>query len=143
VSGFAQAAVDSRRPDPTTKGWERLFARFLDEGMASTVARRTGPPALPQPWGDPGSIVVSGRGLGLPGQNRHVFDDSNVERILRGDSFIDTVPSSSHPHVGEEMWIDLVKREVCEPSLDPISVGRRGYSLAGRRGALISLANED
>jgi len=63
----------------------------------------------------------------LPGQNRHVFDDSNVERILRGDSFIDTVPQVFRTRMLEKNVVRLVKREVGEPSwIHP--VGRRGYS---------------
>ena len=133
--GVTQTMSESpiRAGQPDYEGLGRLFARFLDEGMALYGGRRTGPPALPQ--ARPGSIVVSGAALGLPGQNRHVFDDSNVERILRGDSFIDTVPQVFRTRMLEKNVVRLVKREVGEPSLDPIQSVDEVIRLAGRRGA--------
>jgi acyl transferase domain-containing protein/acyl carrier protein len=117
---------------PDYDGLGRLFARFLDEGMAMVGGRRPAPPALPEARS--GSIVVSGAALGLPGQNQHVFDDGNVERILRGDSFIDAVPQVFRARMVEKNVVRLVKREVGEPSLDPIKSVDEVIRLAGRRG---------
>jgi hypothetical protein len=94
--------------------------------------RRASPPALPEARS--GSIVVSGAALGLPGQNHHVFDDGNVDRILRGDSFIDPVPHVFRARMVEKNVVRLVKREVGEPSLDPIKSVDEVIRLAGRRG---------
>ena len=33
-------------------------------------------------------VVITGAALGLPG-TEHIFDDTNVGRILRGDQFIE------------------------------------------------------
>ncbi len=40
-----------------------------------------------------GSVVVSGAGLGLPGRKHHVFDDRNVESILKGEQRIEPIPT--------------------------------------------------
>lgn len=39
-----------------------------------------------------GSVVISGAGLGLPGRNGRVFDDGNIESILRGEIRIEPLP---------------------------------------------------
>ena len=38
-----------------------------------------------------GSVVITGAGLGLPGRGKHVFEDDNVARILRGDQLIESL----------------------------------------------------
>jgi acyl transferase domain-containing protein/NAD(P)-dependent dehydrogenase (short-subunit alcohol dehydrogenase family)/acyl carrier protein len=129
---MSESPIRASAGQPDYDGLGRLFARFLDEGMALYGGRRAGPPALPETL--PGSIVISGAALGLPGQNKHVFDDSNVERILRGDSFIDSVPQVFRTRMVEKNVVRLVKREVGEPSLDPIRSVDEVIRLAGRRG---------
>jgi 3-oxoacyl-(acyl-carrier-protein) synthase len=130
---MSESPIRTSAGQPDYDGLGRLFARFLDEGMALYGGRRSGPPALPEARA--GSIVVSGAALGLPGQDKHVFDDSNVERILRGDSFIDPVPHVFRARMVEKNVVRLVKREVGEPSLDPIKSVDEVIRLAGRRGA--------
>jgi polyketide-type polyunsaturated fatty acid synthase PfaA len=39
-----------------------------------------------------GSVVISGAGLGLPGRKGQVFDEANVESILRGEIRIESLP---------------------------------------------------
>jgi len=130
---MSESPIRTSAGQPDYDGLGRLFARFLDEGMALYGGRRSGPPALPESRA--GSIVVSGAALGLPGQKQHVFDDSNVDRILRGDSFIDPVPHVFRARMVEKNVVRLVKREVGEPSLDPIKSVDEVIRLAGRRGA--------
>jgi acyl transferase domain-containing protein/NAD(P)-dependent dehydrogenase (short-subunit alcohol dehydrogenase family)/acyl carrier protein len=129
---MSESPIRTSAGQPDYDGLGRLFARFLDEGMAMYGGRRAGPPALPEARS--GSIVVSGAALGLPGQKQHVFDDSNVDRILRGDSFIDPVPHVFRARMVEKNVVRLVKREVGEPSLDPIKSVDEVIRLAGRRG---------
>ena len=129
---MSESPIRTSAGQPDYDGLGRLFARFLDEGMAMYGGRRGGPPALPEARA--GSIVVSGAALGLPGQKQHVFDDGNVERILRGDSFIDPVPHVFRARMVEKNVVRLVKREVGEPSLDPIKSVDEVIRLAGRRG---------
>jgi acyl transferase domain-containing protein/NAD(P)-dependent dehydrogenase (short-subunit alcohol dehydrogenase family)/acyl carrier protein len=129
---MSESPIRTSAGQPDFDGLGRLFARFLDEGMALYGGRRAGPPAPPEARA--GSIVVSGAALGLPGQKQHVFDDSNVERILRGDSFIDPVPHVFRARMVEKNVVRLVKREVGEPSLDPIKSVDEVIRLAGRRG---------
>nr|WP_322508566.1 SDR family NAD(P)-dependent oxidoreductase [Anaerolinea sp.] len=58
-----------------------------------------------------GSVVVSGAGLGLPGKNRHVFDDSNIASILRGEIRIEPLSEDLRRRMAEKRAIRLVKSE--------------------------------
>ena len=146
-SNGAAIAMSTDRTRPSAQpghvdyeGLGRLFARFLDEGRA-LYQGGGGPTAAPAPAPHSGSIVISGAGLGLPGQSRRVFDDSNVERILAGESFIEPVPQELRERMLGKNIVRLHKREVGEPSLEPIRSADEVIRLAGRRGAF-NLAEE-
>jgi hypothetical protein len=71
-----------------------LYAAGLGRGIASEAPANS--------WCMPGwhaeapapqaPVTITGASLGLPGTDR-IFDDSNVARILRGDQFIDVIPT--------------------------------------------------
>jgi hypothetical protein len=62
----------------------RLFAGVLDRSWEIYQGQKPAPKSEP--------VVITGASLGLPG-TEHIFDDSNVERILRGDQFITQIPA--------------------------------------------------
>ncbi len=108
----------------------RLFAEFLERGMSlySGVPR-------PAPGVASTRIFVTGASLGLPGVDR-VFDDSNVERILRGDQFIDAIPMSLRTAMVEKNITRLVKTgsgegrfETIENLADVIKLAARARDL--------------
>jgi hypothetical protein len=74
-------------------------------------------------------------GLGLPGESRRVFDDSNIDRILAGESFIEPVPQKVRERMLGKNIVRLHKREIGEPSLEPIKSADEVIRLAGRKGA--------
>lgn len=81
-----------------------------------------------------GSVVISGAGLGLPGKNSNVFSDENIDRILNGEIFIESLPEQEREKMLEKRVTRLVKREsgaemVLIDDLD------RTIKLAGLRGA--------
>ncbi|MFX1364768.1 MAG: SDR family NAD(P)-dependent oxidoreductase [Promethearchaeota archaeon] len=49
-------------------------------------------------------VVITGVGIGLPGKNRNVFDDKNIDDILDGKNFIEMV--------SEEYKLDLLKKNI-------------------------------
>jgi acyl transferase domain-containing protein/acyl carrier protein/NAD(P)-dependent dehydrogenase (short-subunit alcohol dehydrogenase family) len=138
-SNGAVTAMSTEHTRPSTssgqtdfEGLGRLFARFLEEGMSFYQGGRGAPAASAT---NRGSIVVSGVGLGLPGESRRVFDDSNVDRILAGESFIEPVPAKVRERMLGKNIVRLHKREVGEPSLEPIKSIDEVIRLAGRKGA--------
>jgi malonyl CoA-acyl carrier protein transacylase len=58
-----------------------------------------------------GSVVISGTGLGLPGRNKLVFAEDNVERLLNGEIFIEPIPEKTRQEMLEKSVIRLEKSE--------------------------------
>lgn len=89
-----------------------LFADFLERGFQIYSGGRSAQ--------RPVRICITGAALGLPGVER-VFDDSNVERILRGGQFIDQVPMRLRHAMLEKNITRLVKTETGEGRFETIS----------------------
>ncbi|NKQ36500.1 MAG: SDR family NAD(P)-dependent oxidoreductase, partial [Chloroflexi bacterium] len=89
----------------------------------------------------PGSVVISGTGLGLPGAEKAVFDPDNARLILQGEQFIDLIPERFRQRMVEKHVTRLVKGADGSGRFafidDPSDVVR----LAGRPGAF-DLAEE-
>jgi acyl transferase domain-containing protein/NAD(P)-dependent dehydrogenase (short-subunit alcohol dehydrogenase family) len=110
----------------------RLFADFLDRGrQIYEGAQATDPTASRK--GEP--VVVSGAALGLPGTER-VFDDTNVARLLRGEQFIEPIPTRLRNAMVDKHVTRLVKGDKGEPHFEVIDSPDEVLKLAGRAGAL-------
>ena len=79
-------------------------------------------------------VVITGAALGLPG-TEHIFDDGNIARILRGDQFIDSIPTRFRNAMLDKHITRLVKSENGEASFETISDVADVIKLAGRGGA--------
>ena len=79
-------------------------------------------------------VVITGAALGLPG-TEHIFDDSNVARILRGDQFIDLIPTRLRKAMLDKHITRLVKSDNGGPTFETISNIADVIKLAGRGGA--------
>ena len=120
--------------------------------MASAPARRYNPDhyaelghffaeVLERAWqiqGDPAPanhpVVITGAALGLPGTD-HVFDDANLARLLRGDQFIDLIPTRLRKAMLDKHITRLVKSDNGGPTFETISNIADVIKLAGRGGA--------
>ncbi len=80
-----------------------------------------------------GSVVISGAGLGLPGRSGAVFSDDNVQRILRGESFIEPMPELVRKHMLEKRVTRLIKSEAGAQMVE-IQDMDLTIKLAGQRG---------
>jgi malonyl CoA-acyl carrier protein transacylase len=58
-----------------------------------------------------GSVVITGAGLGLPGSGRHVFEEGNVQRILKGEMMIEALDQNKRAKMLEKRVTRLVKSE--------------------------------
>jgi hypothetical protein len=63
--------------------------------------------------------VITGASLGLPGTER-IFDDSNVARILRGEQFIDAIPTRFRRAMLDKNITRLVKSDNGGPTFEQI-----------------------
>jgi hypothetical protein len=108
-----------------------LFADVLERGW-----RVYHPPLAPSTE----AVVITGAALGLPGTER-VFDDNNIARMLRGDQFIDVVPTKLRRAMLDKHITRLVKSDNGGPTFETINNIADVIKLAGR-GADLDLEKE-
>ena len=104
----------------------RLFADVLDRGYE--IYRGKNGRSTSEP------VVITGAALGLPG-TEHIFDDTNIGRILRGDQFIDLIPTRFRQAMLDKHITRLVKSEAGEPRFETLTDVADVIKLAGRGGA--------
>ncbi len=109
-----------------------LFADVLDRGYE--IYRGNNGRSTSEP------VVITGAALGLPG-TEHIFDDGNIARILRGDQFINLIPSQFRQAMLDKHITRLVKSEAGEPRFETLTDVADVIKLAGRGGAF-DLENE-
>ena len=80
-------------------------------------------------------VVITGAALGLPGV-AHVFDDENLQRILDGQQFIDSIPHQFRQQMVDLHITRLVKRESGDPTFEAIDDEADVVKLAGRHAPL-------
>jgi len=89
-------------------------ARIADEhqdGQTAVPDQSNREPGLTNPQKIHGSVVISGAGLGLPGRDKHVFSDDNIDLILNGHSFIEPIPENVRQNMLEKRVTRLVKSD--------------------------------
>ena len=130
--GIMPVAANERSTVPATphNGREyadlgKFFADVLERGWQLYHRSEPSPRLAP--------IVITGAALGLPGTD-HVFDDSNITRILRGDQFIDLIPTRLRKAMLEKHITRLVKSDDNGPSFETINDIADVIKLAGRGG---------
>ena len=125
-----------------------LYAAGLGRGIAGTsieTPATASVSAVPAPAGTqkpsagekPATVppvTITGASLGLPG-TEHIFDDGNIERILRGDQFIRPIPGEFRQAMLDKRIRRLVKSEKGEPTFESITDVADVIKLAGRGGA--------
>jgi len=104
----------------------RFFAEVLERGWQIHRGQDRTPADLP--------VVITGAALGLPG-TEHIFDDGNLARILRGDQFIDLIPTRLRRAMLDKHITRLVKSDNGGPTFETISNLADVIKLAGRGGA--------
>ena len=109
-----------------------FFAEVLERGWQIHRGEDRVPANLP--------VVISGAALGLPGTD-HIFDDANLARILRGDQFIDLIPTRLRKAMLDKHITRLVKSDNGGPTFETINHVSDVIKLAGRGGAF-DLENE-
>ena len=127
----ATAATDSSAPAVPSNGDHynelgRLFADVLDRGYEIYRGKNG------RSTSDP--VVITGAALGLPG-TEHVFDDSNIGRILQGEQFINLIPAPFRQAMLDKHITRLVKSESGEARFETLTDVADVIKLAGRGGA--------
>ena len=102
-----------------------FFADVLER--ASQIHRGQEPATAKDP------VVITGAALGLPG-TEHIFDDANLARLLRGDQFIDLIPTRLRKAMLDKHITRLVKSDNGGPTFETINNVAEVIKLAGRGG---------
>jgi acyl transferase domain-containing protein/acyl carrier protein len=108
-----------------------LYSAGLGTGRADTHADAEPVRAAQRPTARP--VTITGASLGLPGTG-HIFDDSNVARILRGEQFIDAIPVRFRRAMLDKHITRLVKSDNGGPTFEHINNPGEVIKLAGRGG---------
>jgi acyl transferase domain-containing protein/NAD(P)-dependent dehydrogenase (short-subunit alcohol dehydrogenase family)/acyl carrier protein len=101
-----------------------LFAEVLDRA----IPLYGGAPAMAS-----APVGITGAALGLPGKER-IFDDANIGRILRGEQFIDVIPTELRRSMLDKNITRLVKSDNGGPVFEHITSPADVIKLAGRGG---------
>jgi acyl transferase domain-containing protein/acyl carrier protein/NAD(P)-dependent dehydrogenase (short-subunit alcohol dehydrogenase family) len=109
----------------------KLFAEFMDRGFQIYSGDRASTTAAVAPVG----VCVTGASLGLPGTEK-VFDDSNIERMLRGDGFIRPIPMNLRHEMANKNITRIVKTAGGEGRFETINSMDDVIKLAARAGYL-------
>src|SRR5207244_6138532 len=84
-----------------------LFADMVEKGWEVLHGGR--------PAATKSNVVITGAALGLPG-TEHIFDDDNISRILRGEQFIDSIPTRFRRAMVDKNITRLVKSDTGAPT---------------------------
>ncbi len=128
---------DAKASAPATQQAERangdhfaelghLFAEVMQRARKIQGEQDRGSTNLP--------VVLTGAALGLPG-TEHIFDDANIARILRGDQFIDLIPTRLRKAMLDKHITRLLKSDNGGPTFETINNVADVIKLAGRGGA--------
>src|ERR1019366_2570398 len=108
-----------------------LYAAGLGAPRVETPAEANPQPVARRPLDRP--VVITGASLGLPGTD-HIFDDSNVARILRGEQFIDAIPRRFRQAMLDKHITRLVKSDNGGPTFELIQNPGEVIKLGARGG---------
>jgi acyl transferase domain-containing protein/acyl carrier protein len=110
----------------------KMFADVLERGWQITHGNQRIEKQEP--------VTITGAALGLPG-TEHIFDDGNVARLLRGDQFINSIPTRFRDAMLGKHITRLVKSENGNGNFETITDVADVIKLAGRGGEF-DLENE-
>ncbi|MFX0082695.1 MAG: SDR family NAD(P)-dependent oxidoreductase [Candidatus Hodarchaeota archaeon] len=79
-------------------------------------------------------VVITGVGIGLPGKNRKIFDDKNIDDILDGVNLIESVSSEFQEQLYQKNIIRLEKSPNGNAKFVPIDDISKVIHLAGQMG---------
>lgn len=130
AGSFAGSQVSADGDHFTELG--RFFADVLERGWQMHRGKDRAPAS--------GPVVITGAALGLPG-TEHIFDDGNIAAILRGDQFIDLIPTRLRKAMLDKHITRLVKSDNGGPTFETINNVADVIKLAGR-GNSFDLENE-
>jgi len=106
----------------------QMFADFLEKGFEVYSGKKKSSVSdyIPE------RVCITGASIGLPGKGR-VFSDSNIERILNGEQFIDQIPMQFRQAMIDKNITRVVKDRDGGGRFETITNAEDAIKLAARR----------
>ncbi len=117
----------------STEGFEMEQMTPVNNPVVKTIEPHQFVNAQPQFAVMTGSVVVTGAGLGLPGRNKKVFDDNNIDSLLNGEMRIEALPENLRKEILEKRVTRLIKSDA-GAVMEEITDLDQTLKLAGQRG---------
>ncbi|MFQ5980220.1 MAG: SDR family NAD(P)-dependent oxidoreductase [Candidatus Heimdallarchaeota archaeon] len=112
------------------------YLRAMIEEVHNACATSQQKKQVPQNMGNSETpVVIVGAALGLPGQSKQVFDDSNIDMILHGQNFIDSISQQAIGKIVEKNIVRVVKQNDEDPHFQPVADESDSIKLAGQKGS--------
>ncbi len=117
---------------------KELLSSVLIQGFQSYMKKYQSsfkqPSTLDGPKFNADPIMITGVGLGLPGKNRNVFDDQNIDDILHGINLIEPVGKEFETQLLQQNIIRLEKSPNGNATFQPVDELSKVIHLAGQLG---------
>ncbi|HDZ17112.1 MAG TPA: SDR family NAD(P)-dependent oxidoreductase [archaeon] len=117
---------------------KELLSTVLINGFHNFIKRYQ--PFLEKQYSDHGkkfnldTVVITGVGIGLPGKNRKVFDDKNIDDILQGINLIETIDDKYQDQLLKKNITRLEKSPNGSAKFMPVDDISKVIHLAGQLG---------
>jgi len=128
--GIEQLSKDQVLHDYLKMGYD-LYSRYTSKD-STEEAKRVVP--IKESITSKIKIGVTGVGIGMPGKSRNVFDDANIDAVLLGENFIDSVADEIKQEMLDKNIIRLTKSADGNASFESIVEKSQVINLAGQIG---------
>ncbi|MCK4896522.1 MAG: beta-ketoacyl synthase, partial [Candidatus Heimdallarchaeota archaeon] len=127
---FEQLSKDQALHDYLKMGYN-LYSRYVGKDSTKEAKREQ---TIPESITAHLNIGVTGVGIGMPGKNKNVFDDANIDAVLLGENFIDSVADEIKQEMLNKNITRLIKSADGNATFESIDNMSQVINLAGQRG---------
>ncbi|MHA1419191.1 MAG: SDR family NAD(P)-dependent oxidoreductase [Candidatus Heimdallarchaeaceae archaeon] len=128
--GLEQISKDEALHDYLKMGYD-LYASYLDKDSSKKTVSVV---SVPESITSNIKIGVTGVGIGIPGKSRNVFDDDNIDAVLLGENFIDSVADEIKQEMLNKNITRLIKSADGKATFENIEDMSQVINLAGQIG---------
>jgi len=128
--GFEQLSKDQALHDYLKQGYD-LYSRYVD--IDSTKETKLGV-SIKESTASQIKIGVTGVGIGIPGKSKNVFADDNIDAVLLGENFIDSVSDDVKQEMLNKNITRLIKSADGNATFESIENMSQVINLAGQLG---------
>ncbi len=128
--GFEQLSKDQVLHDYLKQGYD-LYSRYVDIDSSKETKRDM---SIKESTTSQIKIGVTGVGIGIPGKSKNVFADDNIDAVLLGENFIDSVADEVKQEMINKNITRLIKSADGNATFESIENMSQVINLAGQLG---------